>query len=406
MLVIVALSICGDGMKSVKEVSYILLVLLFVPWQQAQAEDMYDKAKQAIQVGHIDQAEELLNKQVKVAPDDYRAWFLLGVVEAQGKHFHPAIEAFRRVIELRDDLAEPHNNLAVIYNELGDVKAAVKELEMSLKKQPGYAVAEENIADLYVKLALMYYKKALVKNNSSHLQQRYARLLQVRDTQHDGTAEVEVNRHAKQETSVIKPVVVAKAKDVEVVVPQKVDGTQQKVASVYKPMTDAHEAIAVEKSDAKVIDEKAVEVAESKTVEPAQQNTTESVVDKRMPVAVDQDLDVAAVQEAIEAWRKAWQGQDLATYFSAYASDYTPPSKHSSLKAWKSYKQRVIGNKSYIKVEIHHMKIDISSDKHMADVHFKQRFRSNSYQADDMKLIRLEKRKEGWKINYEGVIAE
>jgi len=143
---------------------------------------MGKRAKQALNLGKLSVAEDLLNKQIQLNSDDYQAWFLLGVVQARNKHFHQAIEAFRRVIELRDDLAEPHNNLAVIYNELGDIKAAVDELEQSLQKSPDYAVVEENIADLYVKLALQYYKKALIKHNDPLLTKRYTRLLQVRDT--------------------------------------------------------------------------------------------------------------------------------------------------------------------------------------------------------------------------------
>jgi len=170
----------GESMKALSNVLCILMPLFACSWQ-VQAESVMNQAKQAVTFGQFNSAEDLLNKQIQLKPDDYQAWFLLGVVQARAKHFHQAIEAFRRVIELRNDLAEPHNNLAVIYNELGDVKAAVHELEKSLKKHPDYAVAEENIADLYIKLALQYYKKALIKNDNQALMQRYTRLLQVRD---------------------------------------------------------------------------------------------------------------------------------------------------------------------------------------------------------------------------------
>jgi len=168
-------------MKALNKVLCILMLLFVCSWQ-VQAESAVEQAKQLLSLGKLNAAENFLNKQLKLKPEDYQAWFLLGVAQARGKHFHKAIEAFRRVIELRDDLAEPHNNLAVIYNELGDVKAAVRELEKSLQKHPDDATAEENIADLYIKLALQFYKESLIKKDNQALTQRYARLLQVRDT--------------------------------------------------------------------------------------------------------------------------------------------------------------------------------------------------------------------------------
>ncbi|MDQ6956050.1 MAG: tetratricopeptide repeat protein, partial [Mariprofundaceae bacterium] len=176
-------------MKVLAKVFYILTLLVVCSWQ-VQAESVNDQAKQALSLGRVAVATDLLSKQVQSEPRDYQAWFLLGVAEARDQHFHQAIEAFRRVIELRNDLAEPHNNLAVIYNELGDVKAAVVELEQSLKKHPGYLIAEENIADLYVKLALQYYKKALLKRDDATLMQRYTRLLHVRDPNALGDTQV------------------------------------------------------------------------------------------------------------------------------------------------------------------------------------------------------------------------
>jgi len=119
---------------------------------------------------------------VSKSPGDYEAWFGLGVIQAKQRRFQDAITAFRQVIALQPSLAEPHNNLAVIYNEQGDLQAAVHELEASLKLDPAYGTAYENIGDLYVKLAANAYKRALQKNDSAELKQRYARLLHLHDT--------------------------------------------------------------------------------------------------------------------------------------------------------------------------------------------------------------------------------
>lgn len=166
----------------IRRPALLLTMLLLLPATPALAlASPVSEAQQVLNTGHLQEAADMLRQQVGEHPDDYQAWFLLGVAQARHQDFQQAIEAFRRVIELKPELAEPHNNLAVIYNELGDVHAAVQELEQSLQKRPGFALAEENLADLYLKLALQYYRKALEKVKDPALAARYARLLQVRD---------------------------------------------------------------------------------------------------------------------------------------------------------------------------------------------------------------------------------
>ncbi|MDQ6992267.1 MAG: tetratricopeptide repeat protein [Mariprofundus sp.] len=120
---------------------------------------------------------------VAKTPADYQSWFALGVSQANQQHFDKAIAAFTQVIKLQPRLAEPHNNLAVIYNEQGNLRAAVRELEASLKLKPNYGTAQENIGDLYVKLAADAYKKALENHASVSLRQRYSYLLHIHDSE-------------------------------------------------------------------------------------------------------------------------------------------------------------------------------------------------------------------------------
>ncbi len=327
---------------------------VWLGWTVAQAEDLTHQARLALKAGHAEQAANLLQEQVKTSPRDYQAWFLLGVSQANIQRYHPAIESFRRVLELRPDLAEPHNNLAVIYNELDDVPAAIRELEASLKKHPDYLVAEENIADLYIKMALTYYKKALEQTDDAQLQARYRRLLQVRDVP-AGKAVA-----ASHSTPVAtKPVVPAK----QVPLPTPV-------------------------------------VAQMRPALP----TVDSTLAQAHPDSNQQALQQAAlaeVKQAVEAWRQAWQSQNLPAYFSAYADDYMLPERFKNRQAWEAYKARVIGNKRFIKVSLQHVQVKVSDDLQHAVVQFDQAFRSNSYNGDDKKQLALMKVDGAWKIAQE-----
>jgi len=299
------------GVSYVKRVVWLLIVttLFALP---CIADEAYHQAKSNIENGRINLALEQLNRAVKRDANDYRAWFLLGVAYTRGQQFHQAMEAFRRVIEINPELAEPHNNLAVIYNALGDYRAAAGELETSLLKKPDYAVAEENLADIYLKLALENYRSALEKAPHPTLEQRYMRLLKVRDP---------------------------------------------KISSDF---TEERVLVAVPAVKTKAVKEKLL--------------------------------------EAVEQWRKAWSERDLDKYFSMYDADFRVPKRFASIKSWKRYKHRAISSKSYIQVDLSDLKITIDSSKKRAIIDFFQKFRSNSYNGDDLKRLEMKLHNGKWKI--------
>ncbi len=304
----------------------------------AMAVEAYDEVKSDIQAGRTETALETLRMIVRKQPDDYQAWFLIGVASTRQQHYHQAIEAFRRVIELNPRLAEPHNNLAVIYNELGDVRAAVDELEQSIKKRPGYAIAEENLADLYVKLALQNYRSALKSEPNPGLQQRYLRLLQVRDP-----AAVSDPVPVLPEGAVTPPV------------------SQQEAAEL---------------------------VAEQSVVTRSEKDDAPEGT-KRMK---------EMVLEAVEAWRVAWSSRNLAGYFSAYGEDFHVPERFASFEAWQRYKRRVIGSKAYIQVELSDVQVEVDEHNGRASVRFFQKFRSNNYNSDNVKVLKMRLDHGVWKI--------
>jgi len=309
-----------------------LLIAALLVALPATADEAYHQAKANIENGRIDLALEQLKRAVKREANDYQAWFLLGVAYTRGQQFHQAMESFRRVIEINPQLAEPHNNLAVIYNALGDYRAAVDELEASLLKKPDYAVAEENLADLYVKLALENYRSALEKAPHPTLEQRYMRLLKVRDPQ------------------------------------------------ISPDLTEKSVLVAIPAVETKRVKEKAV-VAKVK-IAPKEQ-----------------------IQAAVEAWRKAWSERDLSAYFLMYASDFQVPKPFASIELWKQYKQRVIGSKSYIQIELSDIKITIDSSGKRASIDFFQKFRSNSYNGDDSKRLEMRLYNSEWKIVSEDSVS-
>jgi tetratricopeptide (TPR) repeat protein len=94
-------------------------------------------------------------------PRDPQARFLKAVILTEQGSSREAIDIFTRLTQDFPELPEPYNNLAVIYAAQGQYEKARAALEQSIRTQPGYATAYENLGDVYAKLASQAYDKAL-----------------------------------------------------------------------------------------------------------------------------------------------------------------------------------------------------------------------------------------------------
>ncbi len=331
-----------------KYVYLCVLCILCVEVAVASNQAALDHAKETVQAGRYIAAIEELQTLLESEQDNYQAWFLFGVSHALKQQYNQAIEAFRQVIVLRPDLAEPHNNLAGVYNALGDPKMAIVELEKALEKKPQYAIAEENIANLYIDLALKHYRNSLEKSPNIAVEQRFSRLLQVRNPV--ATDAGNINAALKQQA--LTPSIVSAKKAPTTTTSESTQDT----SSLSPPV-----------------------VANKSTHETAA-------------------LAMTDVLDALEAWRVAWSAQDLPTYFAAYDIAYQPAARFASRQAWQAYKTRVIQNKTFIQVHFEQVEVNMSGQDKRATVLLLQRFRSNSYNGDGHKKITLQYGEHGWKI--------
>lgn len=102
-------------------------------------------------------------------PREAQARFLKGVVQTARGETDAAIATFRALTEDYPELPEPYNNLAVLYAQKGDYNGARIALETALAAAPDFAVAHENLGDIYARLAAANYDRAaaLDKGNKS-----------------------------------------------------------------------------------------------------------------------------------------------------------------------------------------------------------------------------------------------
>jgi tetratricopeptide (TPR) repeat protein len=98
-----------------------------------------------------------------------QARFLKGVVQSDQAEPEAAKATFQQLTEDYPELPEPYNNLAVIWAQQGEYEKARRALELALLTRPEYAIAHENLGDIYARLASVEYDRAigLDKSNKS-----------------------------------------------------------------------------------------------------------------------------------------------------------------------------------------------------------------------------------------------
>ncbi|MDO9315292.1 MAG: tetratricopeptide repeat protein [Burkholderiaceae bacterium] len=116
--------------------------------------DLFHSGKQAEALAKID---ALLGE--KSDRPDLR--FLKGVLLVESRSVDEAVLVFQQLTEEFPELPEPYNNLAALYAARGDFEKARTALDGALRANPGFAIAHENLGDVYAQLARMSYQRAL-----------------------------------------------------------------------------------------------------------------------------------------------------------------------------------------------------------------------------------------------------
>ncbi|MBA3774781.1 MAG: tetratricopeptide repeat protein [Ramlibacter sp.] len=138
-----------------------LLALAAALWASpiARADDYADVA-QLMRTGQTAQALAKADQYLAAKPKDPQMRFLKGVALTEAGRAADAIAAFTALNQDYPELPEPYNNLAVLYAGQSRFDKAREALESAVRANPGYAIAHENLGDVYAKLAGISYSKA------------------------------------------------------------------------------------------------------------------------------------------------------------------------------------------------------------------------------------------------------
>lgn len=129
--------------------------------------DAYDDVQQRYQAGHTQQALQDADAYIRQHPNDPQMRFVKANLLTQEGKPDAAEAELVALTQTYPELAEPWNNLAVLYASKGDLEGAVQALESALRIDPTYATAQENMGDVRVQLAQQAYEQSRKSGNDS-----------------------------------------------------------------------------------------------------------------------------------------------------------------------------------------------------------------------------------------------
>lgn len=121
----------------------------------------YTEIQQIARNGDVRAALARVEQDIAKNPRDPQLRFLKGVLQADAGMRPEAEQTFLALTRQYPELPEPYNNLAAIYAQTNQFDKAREALEMAVRLNPDYAVAYENLGDVYARLAAESYAKSM-----------------------------------------------------------------------------------------------------------------------------------------------------------------------------------------------------------------------------------------------------
>ncbi len=337
----------------------ILVAALLLGAQPARAASApaYQAIQSLIRQNRLPDALDKTNQLIAKNPKDAQARFLKAFILAEQNKTDDAIAILSKLTDDFPELPEPWNNLAVLYASEGKYDQARHALEVAIHTNPSYATANENLGDLYARMASMAYDKALQLDKSN--------------------AKIHTKLALISEIFASKPSTDCPTTDTPV---QPAKPAGQKAAADARPQPSAPPPAG----------------GNDNATTAGQQPATGVVgVTAQPPVSQTATADTA-IRTSVENWAHAWSTKDLHAYFAAYAADFHVPGDQSRAD-WEAMRSRRISHPKSISVVVHDLQISQQDDRH-ATASFIQDYHSDRLAESSHKTLQLVRVHHSWLI--------
>ena len=137
----------------------LLVAVAALSMSAAHADDYADVSR-LMRAGQFAEAMTKVDQYLASKPRDPQMRFFKGVIQTETGKTNDAIATFTKITEDYPELPEPYNNMAVLYAGQSQFEKARAALESAVRVDPGYAVAYENLGDVYARLAGQAWAKS------------------------------------------------------------------------------------------------------------------------------------------------------------------------------------------------------------------------------------------------------
>jgi tetratricopeptide (TPR) repeat protein len=349
--------------------------------------DNLPEVQRLIKQGQFPQAMEKVDAYLSSRPKDAQGRFLKGLIYTEMNKPADAIAVFTKLSEDYPELPEPYNNLAVLYAQQKQYDKARTALEMAIRTHPSYAIAYENLGDVYAKLASQAYDKALQLDNANTATQN--KLALIRDL-----ITTSGKGNVKPQPATAAAAAPAAQPTAPVAAPVATKPAAPATATIVAATAGA--AAATPSAKPAPVTAPAAPTAPIAAPAPAPAPVATAPTAPAKPAAAAGSEDVA---KAINAWADAWSRKDMKAYLGAYASDFDTPNGMSR-KAWEQEReQRIAGKGGKISVSVDTPQITINGDR--ATAKFRQHYKSTGLSGSTSKTLVLVRSGSKWLIKEE-----
>lgn len=359
----------------------------------------HDEVDRLMQAGKLDEAMSRADAFLKDKPKDPQMRFLKGVIQLDTGKRAEAIAAFTQLTQDAPELPEPYNNLAVIYASQNQFDKARSALESAIRTNPSYATAQENLGDVYARLASQAYSKALqLDQNNTAVQPKLAVIRTLFTPAPVGGKSAAVALAAapaaktSAPTAAPTPAPAAKTTAAPTPAPVPVPAPAPTPAPVKAAAAPAPAAAPTPVPPAPP-------VVVAKAPEASMPSASTAAAAPAAAAAATPGS-TAEVESAVRGWAAAWASQDMERYLGAYGPEFNPGGGQSR-KSWEEERRARIVDKSSISVNLENLAINVNGQT--ATAKFRQIYRADNLNISSRKTLELQRSGNQWQIRKESV---
>jgi len=352
--------------------------------------DNLPEVQRLIKQGQYPQAMEKVDAYLSSRPKDAQGRFLKGLIYTEMNKPAEAIGMFTKLSEDYPELPEPYNNLAVLYAQQKQYDKARTALEMAIRTHPSYAIAYENLGDVYAKLASQAYDKALQLDNSNSATQN--KLALIRDL---------ITTSGKGNVKPQLPTTAAAPAPVAPVAPAPVAPVAAKPATPTPATANATIVASTPGAAAATPPAKAAPAPVAAATPAPAATPTPTPTPTPAPAAPVKAANSASddITKVMTAWADAWSRKDMRAYLNTYSHDFETP-KGMNRKAWEQEReQRIAGKGGKISVSFDTPQITVNGDK--ATAKFRQHYKATGLSSSTTKTLVFVRSGNKWQIKEE-----